>query len=214
MNKIRKHIFILLKKVWYYFWGKVFSVFLYKKKYLRGKWFQGKLKGLCSMGWQWIVKDAIGNFLLNTNKGVPWPVSPRTTVIFPENIDFDPDDLNNFQGFGSYFQGFGKISIGKGTWIAGNVGIITANHTVKNLELHDSPKPIIIGKKCWIGMNSVILPGVVLGDNTIVGAGSIVTKSFPKGNCVVAGNPARIIKYIDENGRRYNEATDFKQDKK
>lgn len=54
----------------------------------------------------------------------------------------------------------------------------------------------MIGDKCWIGMNSVILPGVVLGDNTIVGAGSVVTKSFENGHCVVAGNPAKLIKRL------------------
>lgn len=43
-------------------------------------------------------------------------------------------------------------------------------------------------------MNSVILPGVVLGEHTVVGAGSIVTKSFSEGYCVIAGNPAKIIK--------------------
>ena len=45
-------------------------------------------------------------------------------------------------------------------------------------------------------MNSMILPGVVLGDRTIVGAGSVVTKYFPEGNCVIAGNPAKVIKVI------------------
>lgn len=50
-----------------------------------------------------------------------------------------------------------------------------------------------IGKRVFIGMNSIIMPGVTIGDEVIVGAGSIVTKSVPS-NCIVAGNPARIIK--------------------
>jgi acetyltransferase-like isoleucine patch superfamily enzyme len=57
-------------------------------------------------------------------------------------------------------------------------------------------KDVIIGKKCWIGMNAIILPGVQLGDNTIVGAGSVVTKPFPDGNILIAGNPAKIIKRL------------------
>lgn len=117
-------------------------------------------------------------------------------MIYPENIDFHPDDLNNFQSFGIYYQAIGRITIGKGSYIAPNVGLITANHDITNLDLHTEPKPIVLGEKCWIGMNSVVLPGVILGDHTIVGAGSVVTKSFPEGNCVIAGNPAKIIKEI------------------
>ena len=77
------------------------------------------------------------------------------------------------------------------------MGLITANHDPANPATHLDPKPINIGKNCWIGMNSVILPGVTLGDNTTVGAGSVVTKSFPEGNCVIAGNPARIIRQLE-----------------
>ena len=60
--------------------------------------------------------------------------------------------------------------------------------------MHQEAKEVVIGENCWLGMNSVILPGVSLGDNTIVGAGSVVTKSFMDGNCVIGGNPARIIR--------------------
>lgn len=113
-----------------------------------------------------------------------------------ENINFHSNSLNIFFNKGIYFQSFGKITIGKDVWIAQNVGLITANHNLKNLEIHDSPKDIFIVDNCWIGMNAIILPGVKLGKNTIVGAGSIVTKSFEKGYCVLAGNPARLIKEI------------------
>lgn len=51
----------------------------------------------------------------------------------------------------------------------------------------------IIGKRCFIGVNAIIMPGVVIGDEVVVGAGSVVTKDIPS-NCIVAGNPARIIK--------------------
>lgn len=206
-----RKIIKIIKGIWYYTWGHLFAFFLYDKKYLRGKYFEGKLGGLCCIGWKWVVDDTFGNFILKQNKGVPWPVSPKITIVLPENITFDVDDLNNFQGFGNYFQALGKIEIGKDTWIAGNVGIITANHMIGNLKEHTVPKPVIIGKKCWIGMNSVILPGITLGDNTVVGAGAVVTKSFPEGDCIIGGNPAKIIRYIRNEGN--NETDYFKENK-
>ncbi len=125
---------------------------------------------------------------------LPFPCSPDILVTNASNIEFAPEDLNNFQGIGNYFQAMGKIVIGKGTYIANGAGIITANHNVKCLDEHLPPQEVVLGKKCWIGMNSIILPGVHLGDNTIVGAGAVVTKSFPEGNVIIAGNPAKIIK--------------------
>lgn len=136
---------------------------------------------------------------MNKNLNSRFPVSCFTTVVNSENVYFDSNDLNNFQHFGCYYQAFGKIYIGKGTYIAPNCGIITANHDYNgSLDDHMEPKDVRIGDNCWIGMNSMILPGVELKDNTIVGAGSVVTKSFDMGNIVIAGNPAKIIKIIDK----------------
>jgi acetyltransferase-like isoleucine patch superfamily enzyme len=97
---------------------------------------------------------------------------------------------------GCYIQGIGKLEIGDYTIVAPNVGIITANHDLHDPAIHQ-PSFVQIGRYCWIGMNAVVLPGVVLGDHTIVAAGSVVTKSFPEGYCVIAGNPAKVTKYLD-----------------
>lgn len=55
---------------------------------------------------------------------------------------------------------------------------------------------MIIGENCWIDMNSVVLPGVMLGPRTTVGAGAVVTKSFPEGHSIIAGNPAHVVKEL------------------
>jgi acetyltransferase-like isoleucine patch superfamily enzyme len=175
---------------------KFFFSFFFDKNRLTGKYFDGSY-----IGWKWVVRSFITQRILGINKNVSWPVSSKIAIDNPEGIYFHPDDLNNFQHFGCYFSNCnnGNIFIGKGTWIAPNVGIITTNHNVNNLNTHDDPKDVILGESCWIGMNAVILPGVTLGNNTIVGAGSVVTKSFPEGNCIIAGNPAKKIRKQNEN---------------
>lgn len=67
---------------------------------------------------------------------------------------------------------------------------------VRNFDRLEFGLPISIGDEVWIGGNSVILPGVTIGDNSVVGEGSVVTKDVPAN--VVVGNPARIIKRITE----------------
>lgn len=194
MNIIRK-IFRAFKALWYYFWSHIFIVLYYDIKYTKGKHFiTGKYFNINARGWRWLYYAARDR---RYSGGAKWPVTPKSKIICPENISFDPDDINIFQSAGCYFQALGKIIIGKGTYISNNVGIITSNHTVGNLNMHDEPKEVNIGEGCWIGMNCMILPGVSLGDNTVVGAGAVVTKSFLEGNCVVAGNPAKLIKRIE-----------------
>jgi len=188
-----------IKGLWFFCWGNLFAVFTYDRKYLKGKYFAGKLGGIKAIGWRWVCTDCMSRLFLGINKGIKFPVSPRIIVSNSNNISFHVDDLNNFQGLGNYFQSFGgKIMIGKGTYIGPNVGLITTNHDIYDPDLHVASKDIVLGEKCWIGMNSIVLPGVVLGPHTTVAAGSVVTKSFSEGYCVIAGNPAKIITHLKE----------------
>ncbi|MCD8372862.1 MAG: sugar O-acetyltransferase [Clostridia bacterium] len=90
-----------------------------------------------------------------------------------------------------------KVKIGDNCFIAPQVGIYTACHPLDGRDrlLYELGKPVTIGDNCWIGGMAVINPGVTLGDMVTVGSGSVVTKSFPS-NEVIAGNPAKIIRYL------------------
>ena len=96
-----------------------------------------------------------------------------------------------------YWQNYDHIHIGEPVHIAPGVSLIAANHDVYDIDKHEKFEDIIIEDYSWIGANATILPGVHLGPHTIVGAGSVVTKSFPEGYCVIAGNPATIIRNIE-----------------
>lgn len=184
MKKILEDIFVIISRI-------IMSI-IYDKNYLKGRWFEDTTKG-----WRWCWRSFFMQKIIGYNRKVPFPVSHRNAIGNYRNMVFSLDDMNNFQNFGCYFQNFeAKIILGKGTYIAPNVGLITQNHKISDLDNHDKAKEVILGEKCWVGMNSILLPGVILGDKTIVGAGSVVTKSFPKGNCVIAGNPAKIIREL------------------
>lgn len=179
---------ILVKII--YLWGSIW----YDNKYFKGKFFN---KDHFSIGWKWILKYWFKQKVLGYAKEVPFPIPNTISISAPQNIIFDCNDMDNFYSKGCYFQAINaKIKFGKCVKIAPNCGFITTNHDFDDLEKHQKGKDIIIKDNCWIGMNSVILPGVILGEHTIVGAGSIVTKSFEEGHCIIAGNPARKIKEL------------------
>lgn len=98
---------------------------------------------------------------------------------------------------GCYLQGAGSIRFGDYVQLGPNVGILSANHNLYDQRKYNEA-PIVIGDYSWIGMNSIVTAGVTLGPRTIVAAGAVVTKSFPEGFCVLAGVPAKVVKYLDK----------------
>ncbi len=134
--------------------------------------------------------------ILGFNRQAYWPTHISSKVLNPKNIWAGIETAPGYMP-GCYIQGIGKIRIGSYTQIGPNVGIISTNHDPEENQKHSEHQEVTIGEYCWIGMNAVILPGVSLGDFTVVGAGSVVTKSFPEGYCVIGGNPAKIIRKTD-----------------
>ena len=103
-----------------------------------------------------------------------------------------------FINMGCKFQDQGGIFIGNGVLIGHNVVLATLNHAMSpNQRSTMIPKPIHIGENVWIGSNSTILPGVTIGDGSIVAAGAVVTKDVPE-NTIVGGVPAKVMRYIKE----------------
>ena len=146
--------------------------------------------------------------VLGKHNGVYWPVHHSSKINQYKNIIIGVETSPGYEP-GCYIQGIGKVFIGDYTQIAQNVGIISSNHDVYDNSIHHHEE-VRIGDYCWIGMNSVILPGVVLGDFTIVGAGSVVTKSFQEGYCIIAGNPAKIIRPLEKGKcKRYKSAFEY-----
>lgn len=187
MKNTNKLIIFLLRPI-----IKVICLCFFNKKYLTGRHFENSNKGFL-----WCLRSIWTRNILRLAPPLPWPTALTCFISNPDNITFHPDNLDNFQAPGTYFQNFmGTISIGEGTYIAPNVGLITANHSLSDLTQYEKAKNIAIGKNCWIGMNAIILPGVELGPKTIVAAGAVVSKSFKNGNVVIGGCPAKLIKSV------------------
>lgn len=107
------------------------------------------------------------------------------------NISGGKLDLSN-----AYILDYAPIYFGDKVVIGRDVKLITSWHPLENFN-EVKAKPIYIGDNVWLTMNIIVLPGVSIGKNTVIGAGSVVTHSIPE-NVLAAGNPARIIRSINK----------------
>lgn len=127
------------------------------------------------------------------------PVDPSFRVFPPFYTDFGKNitvGKNVFINACCHFQDQGGITLGDNCLVGHNVVFATLNHDFAPEERQSMlPAPIVVGRNVWIGSNSTILQGVTIGDNSIIAAGSVVTKDVPA-NAIVAGVPARFIRSI------------------
>lgn len=92
-----------------------------------------------------------------------------------------------------------KVTFGDNVFIAPNCGFYTAGHPTDPVERNkglEYAKPITVGNNVWIGANVCVLPGVTIGDNCVIGAGSVVVRDIPS-NTVAVGNPCKVVKIIE-----------------
>ena len=97
------------------------------------------------------------------------------------------------------------IYVGDYTMFGPNVILATAGHPILpklRQEAYQYNMPVHIGKNCCLGAGVIVLPGVTIGDNTVIGAGSVVTKDIPS-NVVAVGNPCRVLREINEHDKKY-----------
>lgn len=124
-------------------------------------------------------------------------VEPNLFCGFGSNVEAGD---NFFANNNCVFVDSGKITFGNDVKIAPQCGFYTALHPLdpqQRKDNYEAAYPITVGNNVWFGGGVKVLPGVTIGDNTVIGAGSVVTKDIPP-NCLAFGNPCRVIRPLTE----------------
>ena len=134
-----------------------------------------------------------------------------------ENVYIEPPFHSNWGGKHCHFEknvyaNFNltcvddtHIYVGEYTMLGPNVVLASAGHPILpelREKIYQYNMPIHIGKNCWLGAGVIVLPGITIGDGSVIGAGSVVTKDIPAG-VVAVGNPCRVLREINDHDREY-----------
>jgi acetyltransferase-like isoleucine patch superfamily enzyme len=104
---------------------------------------------------------------------------------------------HTFINYGSSISAYKQVKIGRHCLLGHHTLIVDRNeHGVERREVVPPPAEVIIEDHVWIGSRVIILPGVVVGHHSVIGAGSVVTRDIPA-NCLAVGNPARVVRQFD-----------------
>jgi len=132
--------------------------------------------------------------IFGTNRKASWPVHHSSKIVSPEKII--PGTWAPGLSINCYLDGRNGIIFEENVRFGPGAAVISMNHDNFNYSKYRMTRPIKIGKNSWLAAHCIILPGVELGEHTIVAAGAVVTKSFPTGNQIIAGNPAKVVKQL------------------
>lgn len=130
----------------------------------------------------------------------------HVTILSPFYTDYGYNcriGEETFLNHNAYLMDGAPITIGKHCFIGPNCGMYTANHPLVAEERNqglEQARPITIGDNVWIGADVTILPGVTIGEGSVIGAKSVVTKDIPP-NVIALGNPCRVLRAITEADR-------------
>lgn len=148
-----------------------------------------------------VRKNFIKKILGKTKKSVH--IEPNFWCDYGSRIEVGE---NFYANHGLVILDAGKVSFGDNVFIGPNCGFHTSGHPIdferrnKGLEY---AYPIKVGNNVWFGAGVQVMPGVTIGDNVVIGGGSVVVKDIPS-NCVAVGNPCRVIRHITEEDKTTN----------
>lgn len=123
--------------------------------------------------------------------GIDVTIRPGAQIIIPSRVRLGDHVAI---GYNALLHGIGGITLENFTLLSDNNILATSSHPVEEIHFHNYwEKPILIKENAWLGANVIVLPGVTIGENAVVGAGAVVTKDIPA-NTVAMGVPARVTR--------------------
>jgi len=150
----------------------------------KNKYINFTKKDLRAIGLGTILVNFIVQKIFRVNKSIPFMLHYTSRVNDPKGISIEDSSESNtvYQCFassnGCYMNAYNGIKVAINVMLASGVKLISANHDFKDRAKHIKTNPIILEENVWLGVNVVILPGVKIGKNSIVGAGSVYTQKL------------------------------------
>ena len=146
---------------------------------------------------------------LESAKGILREILPEESAVpglhVPLNLEYGCNLVCGervFINFGATILAQARVTLGNGVMVGPNCSLITVGHPVNDQEMRaggwEIAKPIAIGDNTWLGANATVLPGITIGKNCVIGAGTLITTDIPD-NSLVLGSPGRVVRKLENN---------------